>query len=329
MPDHTPLPVSESDQTLGEQRTAAHIPKVTVGLAVYNGEKFLDQALRSIVSQTFDDFELVISDNCSTDSTPEICARHAAVDERIRYFRNPVNIGGVRNENRTLFLARGEYFKLAAHDDLVDPTFLARCVEVLDARPDIDVCSTGVQTIDDSGAVTGSRASLAGTESAPSRRMAAISHREYACEATYGVMRTSALREVRPQTNHLHSDRIVLCELAMRGPFHVIEEPLFFKRHHNDNMYRDWRGRMAWYQPELKASGAIRMPHLLQTADYLAMLGRARLGVVDRIRCLGTLAWWCWHMRRSFAMDAYDATRMLIKGREARRRRYSDESSWR
>src|SRR6478735_5395035 len=99
-------------------------PKVSIGLAVYNGERYLDEAITSILSQTFTDFELVICDNDSSDSTPEICRRFAAADDRIRYYRNPVNIGGVRNENRTMFLARGEYFKLAAHDDRIAPEFL-------------------------------------------------------------------------------------------------------------------------------------------------------------------------------------------------------------
>lgn len=315
--------------TDGYATEAERAPRVTIGLAVYNGERFLDAAIESITSQTFEDFELIISDNCSTDATAEICARHAARDRRIRYFRNPENIGGVRNENRTLYLARGEYFKLAAHDDLIHPTFLERCVEVLDSTPGIDLCATGVVTIDDAGEVKRVHTPLAGTEPTPSRRMAAISHRAYGCEATYGLTRTSALRQVRPQTNHLHSDRIVLSELAIRRPFHVIPEPLFYKRLHTDNMYRDWRGRMAWYQPELKQTGSIRLPHLLQTGDYIAMLLRVQLRPIDRLRCFGTLLWWCWHMRRSFAMDAFDAARMLVRGREARRRRYADEASWR
>lgn len=304
-------------------------PKVTVGLAVYNGENFLNDAIQSIRAQTFEDFELIISDNCSTDSTPEICARHAALDPRVRYFRNPVNIGGVRNENRTQFLARGQFFKLAAHDDLIDPHFIERCVEVLDSDPDLEVCSTAVQTIDGTGTITGVRAPLAGTESSPSRRLAAISRRDYECESIYGVIRMEALREVRPQTNHLHSDRIVLCELALRRPFHILAEPLFFKRRHDQNAYRDWRGRMAWYQPELARSGAIRLPHFLQAFDYIALLGRASLSLGERLRCAGAFSRWCWDMRRSFAMDVFDALRMVLRGKDGRRRRYSDEANWR
>ncbi len=88
-------------------------PKVSIGLAVYNGEKYLGQAIDSILAQTFTDFELIISDNASTDRTPEICKKYAAQDARIRYHRNPTNIGGANNENQTFRMSRGEYFRWA------------------------------------------------------------------------------------------------------------------------------------------------------------------------------------------------------------------------
>ncbi len=296
---------------------------------MYNGERFLDEAIRSIVDQTFDDFELVIADNDSTDRTAEICQRHAAADPRIRYYRNPVNVGGVRNENRTLFLARGEFFKLAAHDDTIDPRFLERCVAALDTHPDHELVYTAVTTLDGDSRVTGQRISFAGTERTPSRRLASIADRDYTCEATYGLMRTSALREVRPQTNHLHSDRVVLCELALRAPFLLVSEPLFLKRHHEDNVYQDWRGRAAWYEPDLKRTGGVRLPHFRQAVDFLAMLTRSRLAPLERVRCTLQVARWAWDMRRSFAMDLVDAGHMLVRGAEWRRRRYADEASWR
>ena len=127
--------------------TLSRPPKVSVGLAVYNGERYLHDAISSIVTQTFRDFELIICDNDSTDGTREICLGFAAKDERIRYLRNPVNIGGVRNENRTMFLARGEYFKLAAHDDLIAPEFLRAVRRRMDSNENCDVCVTGAVII--------------------------------------------------------------------------------------------------------------------------------------------------------------------------------------
>lgn len=306
---------------LGEGRPP-RTPKVSIGLAVYNGERYLDEAITSILSQTFTDFELVICDNDSSDSTPEICARFAAVDDRIRYYRNPVNIGGVRNENRTMFLARGEYFKLAAHDDKIAPEFLERCLRVLESDRDCEVCLTGSLFIGEEGEVLEMRTSSAGSEPRRHQRIRSIADWSYACEAAYGLMRTSALREVRPQMNHVHSDRVVLSELALRRPFAVIDEPLFFKRIYKENVYADPRKRMSWYQPQLTVTGGIRLPHWQQAGDYVAMLARSRMRLPDRVLCSAELVRCCWQMRRQLVLDVVDGAVMAARGKHARRLRY-------
>ena len=99
-------------------------PRVSIGLPVYNAERFLEQALDGILAQTYIDFELVICDNASTDGTQAICQRYAALDPRIKYHRNPQNIGVSRNFNRAFELSCGEYFKWCCHDDIPAPTFL-------------------------------------------------------------------------------------------------------------------------------------------------------------------------------------------------------------
>lgn len=86
-------------------------PQVSIGMPVYNGEQFLKDALDSILAQTFDNFELIISDNTSTDNTQEICKAYSAKDQRICYYRNEKNLGAAWNFNRVFELARGEYFK--------------------------------------------------------------------------------------------------------------------------------------------------------------------------------------------------------------------------
>ena len=124
------------------------VPRVSIGMPVYNGENFLAEALDSMLAQTFVDFELIISDNASTDRTKAICRDYAARDRRIRYHRVDDNQGATWNFNHTFELARGEYFKWAAHDDLCDPTFVARCVEVLDSDPTVICCHTQTRHID-------------------------------------------------------------------------------------------------------------------------------------------------------------------------------------
>jgi glycosyltransferase involved in cell wall biosynthesis len=102
-------------------------PKVSIGMPVFNGEPFIREALDSLLAQTFTDFELIISDNGSTDGTEKICREYAASDPRIRYVRQPENRGAVFNFQYVLTEARGEYFMWAAHDDIWD----SRWVEVL------------------------------------------------------------------------------------------------------------------------------------------------------------------------------------------------------
>ena len=110
-------------------------PRVTVGVPVFNGELFVAETLNSLLKQTFSDLEIVISDNASTDRTQEICRAYAARDWRVRYYRNDVNRGAAWNHNRVFELARGEFFKWSAADDLCAPEFLTLCVAALDRDP--------------------------------------------------------------------------------------------------------------------------------------------------------------------------------------------------
>src|SRR5215212_10104103 len=107
-------------------------PRVTVGIPVYNGAKYLGQAIESVLAQTFADFELIICDNASTDATAAIALDYAARDPRVRYARNRENLGVGRNFNRLIELGMGQYFKWLAADDVIAPEFLERCVEALD-----------------------------------------------------------------------------------------------------------------------------------------------------------------------------------------------------
>src|SRR5690606_32073818 len=111
--------------------------RLSIGMPVYNAERYLARAIESLLAQTFDDFELIISDNASTDATQSICRRFAERDRRIRYVRQAGNRGANWNFNHVVGLARGELFKWAAADDLCRPTFLAQCIEVLDRDPGV------------------------------------------------------------------------------------------------------------------------------------------------------------------------------------------------
>jgi glycosyltransferase involved in cell wall biosynthesis len=306
----------------------ATTPRVSIGLAVYNGERFLRAAIESIITQTYNDFELIISDNASTDGTARICQEYAARDHRIRYSRNSVNIGGANNENLTFTLARGEFFRWAAHDDICAPTLIERCVEVLDAQPDVVLCYTAMVSIDENGVENGARFGREGTARRAYQRFGQLSYRWHPCDATYGLLRSDVLRRTRPQQNYTASDRVLLCELAFHGPFVQLPEPLFYKRFHEGNRYRDWRGRMAWFLPELSTSGGITFPNWLEIRDYWRIVWTAKMPFWERLLSHIWLGRWLLFHTKGLIWDLLAAAYMALHSRRWRAGRYADVQRW-
>ncbi len=110
-------------------------PTLTIGLPVYNGERFIEGALDSLLAQTFTDFELLIADNVSTDRTQSICESYARRDARIRYVRHERHIPVFPNTEYVMRHARGTYFMLVGDDDLYHPEYAARLMAVHEATP--------------------------------------------------------------------------------------------------------------------------------------------------------------------------------------------------
>src|SRR5579859_2443011 len=121
---------------------------VSIGMPLYNAERYLVEALDSLLAQDYSNLEVIISDNASSDGTEAICRNYAARDVRIAYHRSEVNHGAVWNFNRVFELAAGDYFMWAAYDDTRAPTFVSACVTALEGRPEAALCCTGVGFID-------------------------------------------------------------------------------------------------------------------------------------------------------------------------------------
>ena len=206
-------------------------PRVTIGLPIYNGEQLLPQALESLLTQDFDDFEVVISDNASVDGTPELCAAYAAKDPRIRYVRNERNLGSIPNFNKLVGLARGEYFKWAAHDDWCEPQFVRRAVEVLDADPGVVLCHAKATRVDEDGhTMVVDLDPLDVRTPHPAERFRPGLWSQRALYPIYGGVRTEARRRTQLFRSHSGSDRILLAELSLLGQLHQIPELLLYER---------------------------------------------------------------------------------------------------
>jgi glycosyltransferase involved in cell wall biosynthesis len=127
------------------------LPRISVGLPVFNGERYIASAVASVLDQSATDFELIVSDNCSTDRSSEICADLARQDPRIRYVRNEQNLGVAGNVEKIFAAARGEYFMFLGHDDLLGESYLEALCATLDARPDAVLAFGTVRSIDAAG----------------------------------------------------------------------------------------------------------------------------------------------------------------------------------
>jgi len=207
--------------------------RLSIGMPVYNCEAFVGCALESLLSQTFGDFELVISDNASTDGTEDVCRAFAERDARIRYVRRPDNIGGPGNFRSVFSLCSGEYHKWATADDYWDSRFLERCIAMLDAHPDVVLCYSKTRLIDAAGVlISYYEDNLDLNQSSPRDRFRDLFSRIGLCHAHLGVIRREAMKHTSLISPERGSDVHFLAELALYGKFAVVPEYLFHRRFH-------------------------------------------------------------------------------------------------
>jgi glycosyltransferase involved in cell wall biosynthesis len=283
-------------------------PSVSIGLPVYNGEAYLRGALDSLLGQTFTDLELIISDNGSTDRTPEICRAYAARDPRVRYIRHQVNRGVPWNHNFALGQATGEYFRWASHDDLCAPDFVARCVKELDADPGLVLCHSRTVVLDGEGRAIGRNGGSPWIGSPRTherfRDLIGLGHRYWQPCLAFGVMRREAVVAAGGLGTHIGGDRTLLARLALQGRFLELDEDLFFYRDHAaqaSSPSRGRGGRNAWWDPS--KAGRILLPYFRLGYEYARAVREAPISGRERIRCYTVLLRWPMHYWKHLAVD--------------------------
>jgi len=272
---------------------------------VYNGEKYIGESLDALLGQTYEDFELIISDNASTDGTAAICHSYQRLDSRIRYVRQPRNIGSAVNHSFVFTQARGELFKWAAADDLYARDLLERCVAVLDENPQVVLAHSWTAAVDDDGKLTQALRYPLATDApaAPERfRSMLFGSGEddrglIRADDQYGVIRSAVLRKVAPQNSFYHSDRVIMTEIVLHGPFQQVPEWLYFRRDHADRPQHSSPTVRGWCV-NLDPRRANRLLHptgrLLAefVYGYVAAIRRAPLSSADRRACYQYLVQW-------------------------------------
>lgn len=276
-------------------------PIVSVGLPVYNGERYLERAARSILDQDFERVELIIVDNASGDATGAIAERLAAADPRVRYYRNPENIGAARNFNRAFELAQGSYFKWAAYDDWLEPHFISACVEVLEQEPDTVLVFPRTNVYNESGELLRRYRHPAGVMSgrAAERFFHSLWNWKVAT-AVFGLVRVEDLAKTRLIQAYLGSDRILFSELVLLGGVRELDEHLF----NSTETTSVRKGRsITWWTAEPEARPTFDRWHLL--GDFIGLVARTpRFNLVQRVVMTGAvLAFFCrrWPRRALYA----------------------------
>ncbi|MGA7935672.1 MAG: glycosyltransferase [Kovacikia sp.] len=292
-------------------------PRVSIGLAIYNGENYVREAIDSILGQTFEDFELIISDNASTDRTQEICLDYAARDSRIRYYRNEQNMGAAWNQTQVAKLATGEYFMLAAHDDVRAATYLEKCVAVLDRDPSVVLCHSWTRKINEHGEWLEDQKD--GCFIPPASNLANLTKRLFkplfgdgklhadswnprerfrgmlctynSCYHIFGVIRNEVLKQTFLFTDCCDADLVLLTKLALIGRFYDVPEYLFLSRRHplqseaiisegNDQCLNEY---IVWWNPA--NAGKIAIPSWRAIREYWQVVSDAPISWHDRLWC--------------------------------------------
>ena len=278
-------------------------PMLSIGMPVFNGEKYLKEALDSILNQTFKDFELIISDNASTDRTKQICLEYMIKDNRIRYHQNKTNVGAANNYNHVFELSTGKYFKWTAYDDVLAPEYLQECVSILDKDPSIVMCHSKASCIDENSVLIGNyddRTLWRINSWKPHERFADMLSTRNTCWAIHAVVRANSLARTPLHGDYIDADRNLLAEIALIGRIHEIPSHLFLRRDHpqaythtyySKDILRDYRNQLVWWTGE-KRRRLIVLPHWKNCLEYLRSVNRVPLKYSDRILCYREISRW-------------------------------------
>ena len=298
-------------------------PPVTLAMPVFNGERYLEETLASLLGQELADFELVISDNGSTDCTEAICRAAAAADARITYHRHDRNRGAAWNYNHLVGLARGRYFKWCGHDDICEPTYLVRCVDALEAAgPAAVLAYPRTVLINADGAPRRSYDDgLDLRDTAPHDRFAGLLRNLGLANAVFGLIRTDTLRATQLIGAYNLSDLVLLCELALRGQMLEVPEELFRRRMHAGSSHEanpTLRSVREWFSGQAASGPIFERTRLI--AEIVRAVLRAPLTRREQAACLGVLArTWGPRYTRLIAIELLRAAPEALRGALPRR----------
>lgn len=286
--------------------------KISVGLPVFNGERYLEEALDSILTQSETDIEVVISDNASTDRTQEIVQDCLRRDSRVRVEIQATNRGAAFNYNRVFELSRSPYFRWAAADDIWHRDLLSECLEVLESRPDVALAYPKTELVDAYGDyLSFYEDNLCLMHDSPMMRACRFVRNINLCSAVFGLHRRSALERSSLIQSFAGSDAVLLFQTALSGKIFEVPRPLFQRRVHSGASHEASKSAddiQAWFDPSKSRSTRILGTRERLFVEYLKSVRSQRWSAMYR-SCVAVAVTAVWSYRRLRAQAG------LLKGR--------------
>ena len=283
-------------------------PLVSIGMPVFNGENYISEAIESILRQTYKNLEVIVSDNASSDKTIEICEKYCQKDDRIKLYRNSENLGAAKNYNKALSLAKGKYFKWAAHDDYTSDDFIEKCVNVLEGDSDIHLCNTYRRFINEKKETFRwdkfSQIDFLSSSSKERFRkfLKNFRYREPDADVVLGVFRREILNQTQKIADFHSSDVTLVAEIVLKGKIYIIDEFLFFRRFHKSMSIfasSSKNNRANWFNPNRKHL-LTPIPYLIWFVQFHKFIIKNRdLQLKDRIVLFFSIIHWLYERTRS------------------------------
>ena len=299
---------------------------VSMGMPVYNGGCYIREAIEGLLGQSYENFELIISDNGSTDETMDICEEYARSDSRIRVYHNEENVGAAANYNRVFALSRGKYFKWAAHDDICRAGFLERCLEGFASEGEETVlCYPETVTIDAAGSEQGVYdGNIKVCQPSADGRLGYLLRNLKQCNMVHGLIRSEALRRTELIGNYFASDVVLLSELVLQGKVRRVGGNLFLRRMHpgmSRRAHKSWEEVAKWFDPANK--GKVVLPLCNLTVQIMRAIERSGLGAAEKAACWVVVAEdWCGRYWRQMGGEAKTLARTAMARVRRRERKF-------
>lgn len=276
-------------------------PLVSIGLPIYNEERFVAKTLDSLLAQDYLNFEIIISDNASTDRTSEICESYAKKDSRIRYFRNDENVGLSENTNRAFAPSKGKYFMLIGGHDLWDAHFISACILELERDPNTVVafgCPICIDLDDrpvDSALALTDNVDTRGLK--PADRLCRIAFSAVSFWPICGILRSDAWRKCAPFFEGSGPDLVMLAKLSLEGEFHCAPSALFYFRTtsvHKNLTPRENISRLITPESRRNKKWIMSFPFTFHCLEMSKVVARARISFYDKLRLMHIAfsGWW-------------------------------------